>query len=56
MVNNMIEAAVGGAIGAYVVYEFVNALSYTGPGEQLLPLLSFVVIAVAVLEVMDEGM
>lgn len=56
MVAKLVEAGVGGAIGAYVVNEIVNVIDYTGTGADLLPLLSFVIIAAAVMAVLEEGM
>lgn len=55
-VGDLVASGVGGAIGAYVVFEIVESLEYTGTGEDLLPLLSFVIIAVAIMNMMDSGM
>lgn len=55
MVQKLVSTAVGGAIGAFVVNEIVNSLGYTGTGENLLPLLAFVIIAVAIMSMMDEA-
>lgn len=54
MVTDLVQPAVGGAIGAYVVYEIVESLEYEGTGENLLPLLAFVLIAAAIMVMLDE--
>jgi len=55
-VGDLVGSAVGGAIGAYVVYEIVEAIQYTGPGQEILSLLAFVVIAVAIMDMMDGNL
>lgn len=55
-VDKLVGSAIGGAIGAYVVYEIINAISYSGPGQELMSLFAFVVIAVAIMNMLDDGM
>lgn len=55
MVKELIGVAVGGAIGALVVNEVVEAIEYTGPGEDLLGLMAFFVVAVAIMAMVDES-
>lgn len=55
MVQDLIGVAVGGAIGALVVNEIVDAIEYTGPGEDLLGLMAFFVIAVAIMAMVEES-
>jgi len=55
MVKALVEAGVGGAIGAFVVNEIVQAIDYTGAGSGLLDLLAFIVIAVAIIAMLDDA-
>lgn len=56
MVNDLIKPAIGGSIGAYVVYEIVEELGFEGTGSGLMALFSLVIIAVAIMKMTDKGM